>query len=277
MFELSMTRLHEVMIILYAISVLLYFMDYLQKDQKANRVAFWLLSIVWVLQTIFLFLYMFRTGRFPVLTLFEGIYFYAWVLLTISLVLNRLMQIDFTVFFVNVIGFTFMAIHTFAPVQASTEAAAERLMSELLLVHITMAIVSYAAFSVSVVFSILYLLQYRLLKQKKWGQKIQRITDLAKLEKGSVILNSIGFPMLLLSLILGVQWAVVSLPTVLWYDIKISGSFLLLAIYGVFLYRRFGKGQSGKSLALFNAAAFGCLLINFLLGSRLSSFHFWSV
>ncbi|MBM7578859.1 cytochrome c biogenesis protein [Jeotgalibacillus terrae] len=277
MFELSMTRLHEVMIILYAISVLLYFMDYVQKDQKANRVAFWLLSIVWVLQTIFLFLYMFRTGRFPVLTLFEGIYFYAWVLLTLSLALNRLMRVDFTVFFVNVIGFTFMAIHTFAPIQASTEAAAERLMSELLLVHITMAIVSYAAFSVSVVFSILYLLQYRLLKQKKWGQKIQRITDLAKLEKGSVILNSIGFPMLLLSLILGVQWAIVSLPTVLWYDIKISGSFLLLAIYGVFLYRRFGKGQSGKSLALFNAVAFGCLLINFLLGSRLSSFHFWSV
>ncbi|TFE00998.1 cytochrome c biogenesis protein [Jeotgalibacillus salarius] len=277
MFELSMTRLHEVMIILYAISVLLYFMDYLQKDQKANRVAFWLLSIVWVLQTIFLFLYMFRTGRFPVLTLFEGIYFYAWVLVTLSLALNRLMRVDFTVFFVNVIGFTFMAIHTFAPVQASTEAAAERLMSELLLVHITMAIVSYAAFSISVVFSILYLLQYRLLKQKKWGQKIQRITDLAKLEKGSVILNSIGFPMLLLSLILGVQWAVVSLPTVLWYDIKISGSFLLLAIYGVFLYRRFGKGQSGKSLALFNTVAFGCLLINFLLGSRLSSFHFWSV
>ncbi|MDZ5712380.1 cytochrome c biogenesis protein [Jeotgalibacillus haloalkalitolerans] len=277
MFELSMTRLHEVMIILYAISVLLYFMDYVQRDQKANRVAFWLLSIVWVLQTIFLFLYMFRTGRFPVLTLFEGIYFYAWVLLTLSLILNRLMKIDFTVFFVNLIGFTFMAIHTFAPVQASTEAAAERLMSELLLIHITMAIVSYAAFSISVVFSILYLLQYRLLKQKKWGQKIQRITDLAKLEKGSVILNSIGFPLLLLSLILGVQWAVVSLPTVLWYDIKISGSFLLLAIYGVFLYRRFGKGQSGKSLALFNTAAFGCLLINFLLGSRLSSFHFWSV
>lgn len=277
MFELSMTRLHEVMIILYAISVLLYFMDYVQRDQKANRVAFWLLSIVWVLQTIFLFLYMFRTGRFPVLTLFEGIYFYAWVLLTLSLVLNRLLKIDFTVFFVNLIGFTFMAIHTFAPVQASTEAAAERLMSELLLIHITMAIVSYAAFSISVVFSILYLLQYRLLKKKKWGQKIQRITDLAKLEKGSVILNSIGFPLLLLSLILGVQWAVVSLPTVLWYDIKISGSFLLLTIYGVFLYRRFGKGQSGKSLALLNTAAFGCLLINFLLGSRLSSFHFWSV
>lgn len=99
MLELSMTRLHEVMIILYSVSVLLYFMDYLQKNRKANRLAFWLLAVVWVLQTIFLFLYMTRTGRFPILTLFEGIYFYAWVLVTLSLAINRLMRVDFTVFF----------------------------------------------------------------------------------------------------------------------------------------------------------------------------------
>ncbi|KIL46234.1 cytochrome C assembly family protein [Jeotgalibacillus campisalis] len=275
MFELSMTRLHEVMIILYSVSVLLYFMDFLQKNQKANKLAFWLLAIVWVLQTIFLFLYMTRTGRFPVLTLFEGIYFYAWVLVTLSLAINRLMRVDFTVFFVNVIGFIFMAIHTFAPIQASSNAAAERLMSELLLIHITIALLSYGAFSLSVVFSILYLLQYRMLKKKKWGQKLQRITDLSKLEKGSFILNVIGFPMLLLSLILGVQWAVITLPYMIWYDVKIVGSFFILAIYGVFLYLKVGKGLSGKTLAMLNIAAFLCLLINFLLGSRWSSFHFW--
>ncbi|KIL44580.1 cytochrome C assembly family protein [Jeotgalibacillus soli] len=275
MFELSMTRLHEVMVVLYALSVLLYFMDYLQKNQKANRYAFWLLGIVWVLQTIFLFLYMTRTGRFPVLTLFEGIYFYAWVLVTLSLAINRLMRVDFTVFFVNIIGFIFMAIHTFAPVQAPNEAAAEQLMSELLLIHITMAILSYAAFSLSVVFSILYLLQYRMLKQKKWSQKLQRISDLTKLEKGSFILNMIGFPMLMLSLILGVQWAIITLPSMIWYDAKIFGSFLMLGIYGVFLFLKVSKGMAGKSLALLNLAAFLFLIINFLLGSRWSSFHFW--
>ncbi|MEW9500585.1 cytochrome C assembly family protein [Jeotgalibacillus marinus] len=275
MFELSMTRLHEVMIILYSVSVLLYFMDYLQKNQKANRLAFWLLAIVWVLQTIFLFLYMTRTGRFPILTLFEGIYFYAWVLVTLSLAINRLMRVDFTVFFVNVIGFTFMTIHTFAPFQAATNAAAERLMSELILIHITIALLSYAAFSLSVVFSILYILQYRMLKKKKWGQKLQRITDLSKLEKGTFILNVIGFPMLLLSLILGVQWAIITLPFMIWYDVKIVGSFFILGIYGVFLYLKVGKGLAGKSLAMLNIAAFLCLLINFLLGSRWSSFHFW--
>ena len=54
---------------------------------------------------VFLFFYMIKTGRFPVLTIFEGLYFYAWVLVTFSLVINRLLRVDFIVFFTNVIGF----------------------------------------------------------------------------------------------------------------------------------------------------------------------------
>ena len=60
---------------------------------------------------------MFETGRFPILTVFEGLYFYAWVLITLSLVINRLLRVDFIVFFTNVIGLLIMAIHTFAPLE----------------------------------------------------------------------------------------------------------------------------------------------------------------
>jgi HemX protein len=275
MVNLVMIRLHEGMIVIYAISILLYFMDFLHHDKKANRFGFWLLSIVWILQTIFLFLYMIRTGRFPVLTLFEGLYFYAWVLLTLSLFINRILRVDFTVFFTNIIGFFIMAIHTFAPVQMPTTAMAKRLVSELLLIHITMAILSYAAFSLSFVFSLLYLLQYKLLKEKKWGHRLWRMQDLSKLEKMSYILNVAGVPMLLLSLILGLQWAFLKLPHFLWYDPKIIGSFVLLIIYGIYLYLRVRKNVFGKSLALWNMAAFLIVLINFFLISRLSAFHFW--
>ena len=177
MFEQTMTRLHELMIVLYAISILFYFIDFLNKNRKANLFAFWLLAVVWVLQTIFLFLYMMKTGRFPVLTIFEGLYFYAWVLLTLSLIINRLLRVDFTVFFTNVLGFIIMAIHTFAPVQVESQAMAEQMVSELLLIHITMAILSYGAFSLSFVFSLLYLLQFKLLKEKKWGQRLWRISN----------------------------------------------------------------------------------------------------
>ncbi|HEY9578214.1 MAG TPA: cytochrome c biogenesis protein CcsA [Pseudobacillus sp.] len=275
MFEQGMARLHELMVILYALSVMLYFIDFLNQNRKANKIAFWILSIVWVLQTIFLFLYMFKTGRFPVLTLFEGLYFYAWILITLSLVINRLLRMDFTVFFTNMIGFAIMAVHTFAPVQMESQAMAEQLVSELLLIHITMAILSYAAFSLSFIFSLLYLLQYRLLKMKKWSQRLWRLGDLDKLTKFSYVSNAIGVPMLLLSLILGVIWKFIKLPDVSWYDAKIITSFILLIIYGIYLYLKVRKGLYGKSLALLNTAAFLIILINFFLVSRFSSFHFW--
>ena len=117
MLDIYMTRLHEFTVVLYALCVLLYFVDFLTSNRKANRIAFWLLAFVWGLQTIFLILYMLKTGRFPVLTIFEGLYFYAWVLITLSLVINRLLRVDFIVFFTNVLGLMIMASHTFAPLQ----------------------------------------------------------------------------------------------------------------------------------------------------------------
>ncbi|MGM7636505.1 cytochrome c biogenesis protein CcsA [Bacillus sp. Hm123] len=275
LFEQEMTRIHELMVILYAASIMFYFIDFLNQNKKANRIAFSMLAIVWVLQTIFLFLYMKQTGRFPVLTLFEGLYFYAWVLITMSLVMNRLLRMDFMVFFTNVIGFVIMAIHTFAPVQMGSEAMAEKLMSELLLIHITMAILSYGAFSLSFIFSLLYLLQHRLLKMKKWSQRLWRIGDLQKLAKLAYIFNAIGVPMLLLSLLLGLTWKFMKLPEVSWFDAKIIASLVMLTIYSIFLYLKVRRGVYEKTLAQINCAAFFIVLINFFLVSRLSSFHFW--
>ncbi|MBL4951212.1 cytochrome c biogenesis protein CcsA [Neobacillus sp. YIM B02564] len=275
MISVTMTRVHEVTVVLYALSVLLYFFDFIYHNRKANRVAFWLLAFVWVLQTIFLILYMKETGRFPVLTIFEGLYFYAWVLVTLSLAINRILRVDFIVFFMNILGFIVMAIHTFAPTASHSHVMAQQLVSELLLIHITMAILSYGAFSLSFVFSLLYLLQYDLLKKKKWGTRLLRLADLEKLERLSYIMAVIGVPMLLLSLILGLQWAFLKLPGMPWYDIKIIGSFILLTAYSFYLYLRTVKDQSGKKLALWNVASFLIVLINFFLFGQLSSFHLW--
>jgi HemX protein len=275
MFDLIMTRLHELTVLVYALSVLLYFIDFLHSNRKANKVAFWLLAFVWVLQTTFFLLYIVKTGRFPVLTVFEGLYFYSWVLISLSLGINRLLRMDFTVFFTNIIGFVIMAIHTFAPVQYNSVILAKQLISELLIIHITLAILSYGAFSLSFVFSLLYLIQYDLLKRKKWGQRLLRIADLSKLEKLSYILNMIGVPILFASLVLGLQWAFIKVPDMTWYDPKVIGSFIILCAYSIFLYLRVGKELYGKSLALWNIASFLIVLLNFFFFGKLSSFHFW--
>ncbi|RDU36286.1 cytochrome C assembly protein [Neobacillus piezotolerans] len=275
MFDIYLARLHELTVLVYAFSVLLYFFDFIHHNRKANRIAFWLLAFVWILQTVFLFLYMVKTGRFPVLTIMEGLYFYAWVLVTLSLAINRLLKMDFIVFFTNILGFIVMAIHTFAPLQYESHVMGEQLISELLLIHITMAILSYGAFSMSFVFSLLYLVQYDLLKRKKWGTRLVRIADLSRLEQFSYLHAVIGVPMLLLSLILGMQWAFIKVPDMPWYDMKVIGSFLLLTAYSIYLYLRIAKSMGGKSLALWNIASFLIVLINFFLFGKLSSFHFW--
>jgi HemX protein len=228
-----------------------------------------------VLQTIFLFLRMIDTGRFPILTIYEGMYFYTWVLITFSLIINRILRVDFIVFFTNVIGFLVMALHTFTPIQHESQVVAQALVSELLIIHITMAILSYGAFSLSFVFSLLYILQYNLLKRKKWGKRLLRIQDLSKLDHMSYVLNVIGVPMLLLSLILGSIWASVKLSEFVWYDAKVLGSFLVIAGYSYYFYQRLAKGITGKAIANWNIAAFLVILINFFLLSRLSNFHFW--
>ncbi|CAM3748062.1 inner membrane protein YpjD [Mesobacillus zeae] len=275
MSELYITRMHELTIVIYAASVLLYFIDFLNSNRKANQTAFWLLAFVWGLQTVFLFFYMIETGRFPVLSLFEGLYFYAWVLITLSLIINSLLKVDFIVFFTNILGFIIMAIHTFAPGYFASDVMSERLVSELLLIHITMAILSYGAFSLSFVCSLLYFVQYDLLKRKKWGERLWRISDLSKLEQVSYLLNAVGVPMLVLSLILGLRWAWIKVPGMEWYDLKIIGSFVVLAFYSIYLYLRVARGFHGKTLALWNTASFLIVLINFFLFGKLSSFHFW--
>ncbi len=275
MSELFISRLRELTVLVYALSVLLYFIDFLHRNRKANQVAFWLLAFVWLLQTVFLIVYMLRVGRFPVLTVIEGLYFYVWVLITLSLGINRWLKVDFIVFFTNVIGFGFMVMHTFTPLEFGPAGMSDHLISELLLIHITFAIMSYGAFAVSFVFSCLYLIQYDLLKRKKWGTILIRIADLSMLEKMAYILNCIGVPLLLLSLILGTQWAYLKIPDVSWYDAKIVGSFIVLAVYSIFLYLKVKKGLQGRTLAMWNVASFLIVLINFFVFGKLSGFHLW--
>jgi len=275
MVEMNVMRLHEFTVILYALSVLLYFIDFLHNNRRVNKFAFWLLSFVWVIQSIFLLTKVLSTGRLPILSMVEGLYFYAWVLITLSLILNKFLRVDFIVFFTNLLGFFIMALHTFAPGQHGSSAVEGQLISELLMIHISMAILSYGAFSLSFVFSILYLIQYNLLKQKKWGKRLLRLDDLSKLDHMSYVLNLIGVPMLLLSLILGLLWAYIKVDNFYFYDAKVIGSFFVLVIYAWYLYKRVVQKLQGKAIANWNIGAFLLLLVNFFLFGSLSSFHFW--
>ncbi|MFC7321053.1 cytochrome c biogenesis protein [Halobacillus campisalis] len=272
MFELKW--IYELILLLYGLSLIGYFIDFIQNNRKANVFAFWLLSLVWGLQTFFLLAQVFVQENFPVMNVYDGLYFYAWILVTFSLIINRFFRVDFLVFFTNLLGFLVMLLHISTRAQSVMDDEGVALVHEMLVVHIILALISYGFFTLSFTFSLMYLLQYRLLKQKQWNAKLFRLGDLTKLDHFSYIAVILGMPLLLIALILGITWGYVSEDTFYWYDSKTLGSILVLIVYGVYLFLRVVKGYQGRAISLFNSAAFLFLLINFFLFGSLSNFHF---
>jgi len=276
MSDFILTRLHEVILIVYCLSILLYFIDFLLTNRKANRIAFWLLSFVWILETIFVISYIIEIDRFPVLTLTEGIYFYSWFILTASVVINHFKKMDFGVFFINIVGFISIGLIGVDNFQTGTHMDVYQLLSELLIIHITLAIISYGFYSLSFVYSSLYLIQYSTLKRKKITKRLWRIPDLNKLDRWSFIYQTIAFPLLLVSLIMGINRALIELPEINWFDAKIIGSFIVLILSAVAFFLRVNNNYPPKKLAMINIIIFICILINFFIFSKISTFHFWT-
>ena len=123
---------------------------------------FGLLSVVYLLQTIFLVMYIIETKRFPILSLFEGIYFYAWLLITISILLHLFYKVGSCSIFLKCYWIYFHDNSYVCADQIEKSPVGEALISELLFIHITFAILSYAAFAMSFVFATLiyYFINY---------------------------------------------------------------------------------------------------------------------
>ena len=54
MTEYLLARMQEGMVLLYAFSLIFFYMDFLFNNRKAKKVAFWLLYVIWLVQTILL-------------------------------------------------------------------------------------------------------------------------------------------------------------------------------------------------------------------------------
>ncbi|GKV66551.1 MULTISPECIES: cytochrome c biogenesis protein CcsA [Sporosarcina] len=275
MVDLTMARLQEFMIVLYALGLVFYLIDYFKKQKAVQRIAFWLIVAVWVTQTAILTLYIVEMKRFPVLSLVEGIYFYVWLLVTLSIVFQLIYKVNFMVFFMNIIGFIFLMIHVFSNLKYTASTVGDSLVSEVLFIHITTAILSYAVFALAFVFALLYLIVYKVLKKKKFTKQFSSLPNLHQTMMGMKMSIYTGIPILFVSLIFGVQWAYVALTDWSVFDMKIMGSFAVLLFYtGVIFFHYKGKLQP-LEFAWMSIFAFLFTVVNFFLGSTLSQFHLW--
>src|SRR5699024_3295571 len=183
--------IYEVMLLIYSLSIIGYFIDFIKKNRQINKIAFLLLIIVWAMQTIILYNQAFIKKNFPILTLNDGLFFYAWILIGFSLIINRVFKIDFIVFFTNVFSFFILLLSISLNAQGEIYEDGAQFVHEILIIHITIALISYGFFTISFLLALMYLLQNYLLKRKIGLRWMWRITNLKQLDTysfGAVII-----------------------------------------------------------------------------------------
>src|SRR5699024_5787264 len=226
----------EIILFIYGLSLVFYTIDLKKNNWAAKKAATGLLGLAWLMQSFMIVFELIYMQRLSLLTLNEGIYIYGWILLTISLIMNRIFPVRFIVFFANLFAFCmfWLAISLHPEYQVLEKGI--QLQHEILIAHIAFTILAYGFLTLSFLLAIMYLVQYRLLKKKKGFHWLWRLSNLSELDTYSFSFVKLGVPFLFLGLILGVVWGHFFINSFFWFIIKQIGCIMFLLFYYVYLF-----------------------------------------
>ena len=264
--------LYDAILYVYALSLLFMFADFAMRNPRAKQIGTGLLAFVWVLQTVYLFAEATQTSMETWFSIFSSLFFFSWLIVTISLVLNFIMRID-ALFLVNVVGFAAAAFTFFTEQSLSGDMLSWNVRDDLLFIHISLAIAGYAAFLFSAIFSIMLLFMYRMLKSKRWNAHLSKFPSLDEIHKWANRFTFIGIPLLFLSLVLGLAWVATGREWALLLDIKVINSVLILILYLIYLWKRYKGHLAWTGLAILNLVGFVAVVVNVLFSNQFSNFH----
>ncbi|MCL6444281.1 MAG: cytochrome c biogenesis protein [Alicyclobacillus sp.] len=262
--------LYDALGIFYGTSLVLFFIDVVQPRRVVNRAALLCLFAVFVLETAFLMHRLQSLGHIPMYSPYDATLLLSWLIVLIALCINAFFRLDVVLFMLNVIGFGLIVLDTFARPQAGI---AERRVGDLLVLHISAALLSYVAFTFSFVFSTAYLIQHQLLRRKKWTGWFFRLPPLKKLDVYAFRAILVGFPLLLVAMVLGASYERLTLHRFLLWDLKPIVTFALWIAYGIYLVLRLRSGWGGVKLTAYSAGCFALVLANLWVVGRFSLFH----
>jgi ABC-type uncharacterized transport system permease subunit len=129
----------------------------------------------------------------------------------------------------------------------------------LLMVHIVLAVLGYAALALTFCAGVMYLIQERQLKSKHPGMWSNRLPSLWVLDELNAKALALGLPLLTQGVITGSVWAKAMRGSYLSWSLTSLPLLLALALYVLLLGGRYTLGWQGKKAAF--AAVTGFLLV----------------
>jgi ABC-type uncharacterized transport system permease subunit len=126
--------------------------------------------------------------------------------------------------------------------------------------HVLLAFIAYAAMAIAFAASLLYLLQFRELKHKRFGRVFRFVPPLETLDKTAYRALLIGFPALTLALALGWAWTIRFRHTLSMDDPKVIWAMFSWLAFTVALVSRRGRADVERRAARVTVTAFAAIV-----------------
>ena len=256
------TLLFNLTIFIYIVASGFYLIAMLKKQAKVGQLGRWALLIGVAVHTVTFGIRHSTVGGTPVTSLHESLAFFAWCLVLLFLLLD--------------LRFSFSAMGAFTAPLASLLMVCSALIPEAVVrlnpvlrswlfpVHITFAFLGNAAFALAFGAGVMYLIQNRMLKSKRFTGIYQLLPSLDTLDKVNYTCLSIGFPLMTLGIISGAFWANTAWGTYWSWDPKETWALITWFLYAALLHGRLTVGWRGRRAAILSVIAFMFLLFTFL-------------
>ncbi len=246
-----------------------YLVFFFSQKEKLRTVARMILLVSGILQTLYILSRYLIAGYTPITSQHEAVTFFAWSVTWAYLSFHWRYSVRNFGTFVSVLAFIMLLIA--ASASREFEPLAPALQSLWLPVHAGVSVMAYGFLALAFCGGIMYLLQERELKSKKFGFFFTRLPSLDALDQLNSHCLTAGFTLLTLGIITGSIWARQAWGTYWHWDPKETWSLITWFLYAIQLHQRVTVGWRGKKAALMSIVAFCSVLftlwgVTFLLG-----------
>ncbi len=222
-----------------------------------------------ILQCLYILSRYLVAGYTPITSQHEAVVFFAWSVTWAYLSFHWRYSVKNFGTFVSILVLIMLIIA--ASVSRAFLPLPPALQSMWLPVHAGVSVLAYGFLALAFCGAIMYLLQERELKSKKFGFFFSRLPSLESLDQLGNHCLTVGFGFLTLGIVTGSVWARQAWGTYWSWDPKETWSLIAWFLYAAQIHQRFTLGWRGKRAAVMAIIGFCAILftlwgVTFLLG-----------
>ncbi len=254
--------LFKLTLFLYLAATSGYLVYIISQKKPAARVALGVAMAGFCLHTAAITVRYYEAGYAPITNLHESLSFFAWAVIGSYLYIQLRYQVKNLGAFATPIATFSMLASSILPKKIM--ALPPVLKSFWLPIHATVSLLAYGVLAVAACAGIMYLIQERQIKKKKFGAFYRRLPSLEVLDAINYRCLSIGFPLLTIGIITGSFWAEQAWGAHWQWDPKETWSLVSWLFYAALLHERLAVGWRGRRAAIMAIIGLGALLFTFL-------------